>query len=175
MVRKTIDLAFELNVMVQDTFFAAGVLINGGTCSNMAQWIPGRVVSESVDPFHMTSVDTFEQWGREPVERIMGHYDGGVVHIHGNGRHLLEAVSTIRGLKAIWLGDDLGYPSAFSILPEVRRRVGNVPLVVSCRFDEFLQAIEGGSLTGGVLYHISGVPDSTAANRLMDRIRDYRC
>ena len=67
--------------------------------SNFAQWVPGRIVSESIDPYHMTSVDYFEQWGREPAERILRHFDGGVIHIHGNGRHLLEAAATLQGLS----------------------------------------------------------------------------
>ncbi len=62
-MRQAVDLAFRLNVLVQDTFFAAGVQVADGTCSNMVQWIPGRIVSESVDPFHMASLDVFEQWG----------------------------------------------------------------------------------------------------------------
>ena len=71
-MREAIEFAFQLNVEVQRTFFQHAPLLAGGTCSNMVEWIPGRIVSESVDPFHMTSVDYFEQWGREPVERILG-------------------------------------------------------------------------------------------------------
>ena len=174
MVRRAIDFAFALNVLVQESFFEAGVLVEGGTCSNMVQWVPGRIVSESIDPFHMTSVDDFERWGRAPVERILGHFDGGVVHVHGNGRHLLEAASTIRGLKALYLGDDRGFPRAFDILPEVRRRVGGLPLVVGCGFEEFVGALRRQALTGGVLYHVAGAPDADAANRAMDEARAFR-
>src|SRR5208282_4313341 len=105
-VRQAVDFAYRLNVDVQRTFFKEIPPLAGGTCSNMVQWIPGRIVSESVDPFHMTSVEYFESWGREPAERVLAAFDGGVLHIHGNGRHLLEAVSSLRGLKAILLGDD---------------------------------------------------------------------
>jgi len=174
LVRRAIDLAFELNVLVQETFFQAGTLVAGGTCSNMVEWIPGRIVSESVDPFHMTGVDDFETWGREPVERILGRFDGGVIHIHANGRHLLEAVSTVRGIKAVYLGDDRGFPPAFEILPEVRRRVGDLPLVVSCALEPFVDALRRGRLTGGVMYKVSGAPDADSANRLMERVRTYR-
>ncbi len=66
-VRQAIAFAFDLNVAVQETFFARAPLLAGGTCSNMIQWAPGRVVSESVDPFHMTSVEYFETLG--PPER----------------------------------------------------------------------------------------------------------
>lgn len=175
LVRRAIDFAFDLNVMVQETFFDADVLIEGGTCSNMAEWLPGRVVSESLDPFHMTSVDDFERWGREPAERIIGHFDGGVIHIHGNGRHLLEAASTLRGLRAALLGDDRGFPPAFEILPEVRARVGDLPLVAGCGHGEFARGLREHTLTGGVLYKVAGVPDADTANRLMDRVRAYRC
>ncbi len=173
LVGRAIDFAYDLNVAVQEAFFGAGVMVEGGTCSNMVQWAPGRVVSESIDPFHMTSVDDFERWGRAPFERILAHFDGGVVHIHGNGRHLLEAAASIRGLKALWLGDDRGYPRAFEVLPALRARVGDLPLVCHCGYGEFVAALEKHSLVGGVLYHVGGAPDTDAANRTMDAVREY--
>jgi hypothetical protein len=172
-VRAAIEFAYELNVDVQRTFFQHAPLLAGGTCSNMVEWIPGRIVSESVDPFHMTSVDYFEAWGREPVERILGTFDGGVLHIHGNGRHLLEAVGTIRGLKAVFLADDLHFPSAFSLLPELKRRLQGLPVVLNVDFPDFVAALESHQLTGGVLYKVQHVPDARVANHLMDRVREY--
>ncbi len=174
MVRKAIEFAYQLNLDVQRTFFQHAPLLEGGTCSNMVEWIPGRIVSESVDPFHMTSVDYFEKWGREPVERILAAFDGGVVHIHGNGRHLLEAVSTVRGLKAVFLADDLYFPSAFSLLGRLRRRLGDLPVVVKVEFPEFVAALESHRLEGGVLYKVQKVRDVETANHTMDRVREYR-
>lgn len=174
LVRRAVDFAFELNVLVQDTFFERAGLLAGGTASNMVQWIEGRIVSESVDPFHMTSVDYFETWGREPVERILGHYDGGVVHIHGNGRHLLQAVSSIRGLKAIYLGDDRGFPRAFEVLGQLQGRTGDVPLVVSVAWEPFVERLRQHALPGGVLYQVAGAANPDAVNRLMEEVRAYR-
>jgi len=174
LVRRAVDFAFDLNVLIQDTFFERVGLLAGGTASNMVQWIDGRIVSESVDPFHMTSVDYFEAWGREPVERILGHYDGGVLHIHGNGRHLLPAVSSLGGLKAIYLGDDRGYPVAFDVLPELQARTGDVPWVVSVAWEPFVDALRRHTLAGGVLYQVTGAANLAAVNRLMDEVRDYR-
>lgn len=173
-VRKALDFAYALNVDVQNTFFDNIPLFEGGTFSNMVEWIPGRVVSESVDPYHMTSVDYFEKWGREPVERILARFDGGVLHIHGNGRHLLEAVATIRGLRAVYLLDDLHYPSAFSQLKALKGRVGMLPVVVNADFAEFADALNTHQLPGGVLYKVQNAPGVDAANRLMDRVREYR-
>ena len=173
-VRRVIDFAFELNARVQDDFFERVDLIEGGVCSNMTQWMPGRLVSESLDPFHMTSVDTFEEWGREPAERIFARYDGGVIHIHGNGRHLLRAASTLAGLKGIGLGDDLGFPPTFDVLHEIKAQTGDMPLVLAAPFERFREALDTGRLAGGVLYQVTDVPDVREANALMDRVRACR-
>jgi hypothetical protein len=122
----------------------------------------------------MTTVDYFERWGREPVERIFAAFDGGVLHIHGNGRHLLEAVSSLRGLKAVFLGDDKDIPTSFSVVAELKRRTGDLPLVVQAHFPDFVAALDGHRLPGGVLYKVVDVPDHDTANRLMDRVRAYR-
>lgn len=173
-VRAAIELAYRLNLLVQETFFERVPLVAGGTASNMVQWAPGRIVSESVDPFHMTSVEYFETWGREPVERIFRHFDGGVLHIHGNGRHLLEAVSTLAGLRAIFLGDDKGFPLAFDVLPKLRSLVADIPLVVQADFERFMKKLARRELVGGVLYKVQGVPDVATANQAMEKVRDYR-
>ena len=173
-VRQAVDFAYGLNVQVQQLFFEAISPLADGTCSNMVEWIPGRIVSESVDPFHMTSVDYFERWGREPAEQILATFDGGVLHVHANGRHLLEAVSSLRGLKALFLGDDKDFPSAFSVLTELKKRVGELPLVVQVELPDFLDALETHHLPGGVLYRVVSVPDPDTANRIMDHVRHYR-
>jgi hypothetical protein len=173
-VRRAVDFAFRLNVKVQRAFFQKVPAAFDGTLSNFAQWIPGRIVSESIDPFHMTSVDYFERWGREPAERILAEFDGGVIHIHGNGRHLLSAASTIRGLKAMLLADDVGFPRAFDVLDELKSQTGNIPVSVFAPFDPFVDRLGRHALPGGVLYHVTGVPDIDTANRVMEEVREYR-
>jgi hypothetical protein len=159
---------------VQRAFFDDVGLFEGGTFSNFGQWIPGRIVSESVDPFHMTSVAYFEKWGREPAERILATFDGGVLHIHGNGRHLLKSAATIRGLKAILLLDDKGFPGAFEVLSDVKARVGDVPVAVLAPHDAFVERLARHELPGGIIYQVTNVPDVAAANRLMEKVRAYR-
>ena len=173
-VRQAVDFAFGLNLKVQETFFDRTPRLSGGTFSNMVEWIPGRVISESVDPFHMTSVDYFETWGRGPVERIISRFDGGVLHLHANGRHLLAAVRTIRGLKAAFLADDRGFPSAFESLAGLKPIAGDLPLVLNAGFPAFQSALQEHRLMGGVFYKVKGVPDVVTANRLMEKVRAYR-
>ena len=173
-VRRAIDLSYDINTRVQGEFFASVPLFEGGTFSNFAQWVPGRIVSESIDPFHMTSVAYFERWGRGLLERFLGGFDGGVIHIHGNGRHLLEAAATIKGLKSVLLMDDRGFPEALDVLAELKARMGDVPLAVAADYGKFAGRLARHDLPGGVLYQVRSVPDAATANRLMDSVRKYR-
>ncbi len=174
MLQKTITLAFDLNMLVQSYFFEKVPMVNGGTCSNMVQWIPGKIVSESVDPFHMTSADDFEKWGREPLEKMFEQFDGGVIHIHGNGRHLLEAACTLKGLKAIYMGDDKGFPPAFEVLDKLRSHAGDMPLVIKVDFTAFWKSLNEHRLHGGVLYQVTDAPDIDTVNKCMGEVRTYR-
>jgi hypothetical protein len=122
----------------------------------------------------MTSVDYFDKWGREPAEQMLTAFDGGVLHIHGNGRHLLEAVSTLRGLKGILLGDDQHFPAAFSVINALKAQTGDIPLVVQAGFRDFQAALAAHRLPGGILYKVLGVPNADTANGLMDEVRAYR-
>ena len=171
MVRKAMDFAFDLNVQVQEDFFRIVPQIGGGTCSDIGHWLPGKVVSESLDPFHMTSVQCFLDWGLENVEKMFDKFDGGVVHIHSNGRHLLEAVSSIKGLKAILLLDEQGAPPAFEIVSDLKSRTGNIPLILFVEYERFKDALNTNSLCGGVFYNVKNVPDLKTANRLMETVR----
>jgi hypothetical protein len=172
-IERAIELGFEINAQVHRAFFDRTPLLAGGTCSNFAQWIPGRIVSESVDPFHLTSVKYFERWGRANVEKMLAQFDGGVIHIHGNGRHLIDAVRTVQGLKALVLLDDEGYPLAFDLLPQIKQRTGDLALVVKVEYARFTNALTEHQLLGGVFYKVQNVPSVEIANQLMDRVRNY--
>jgi hypothetical protein len=122
----------------------------------------------------MTSVRYFEEWGREPVERMFANFDGGVMHLHGNGRHLLEAVSSISKLKALYLGDDRGYATAADVLPQLRRRAATLPFVTQIPYASFVEKFEKRELVGGVFYKVKEAPDASSANRVMEQVRAYR-
>ena len=173
-VREIIDFAFDLNVRVQEAFFDNTPSYLGGTFSNMVQWVPGRVISESVDPFHMTSVEDYEQWGEANVQRMFNHFDGGVLHIHSNGRHLLNAVSRLEGLKAILMLDEKDNPPAFDVLPEIKNQVGDVPLIVAVNEADFEHHLDRNTLPGGVFYWVKSTKNVDEVNRIMERVRKYR-
>lgn len=174
LIRQAMALGFQINLEIQRRFFAAGTLVAGGTCSFGVQWMPGRIVSESVDPFHMTSVACFEEWGRAISEQIMAEFDGGTTHLHGNGRHLIEAVCSMKGLKAICLGDDKGFAPAIDELKGLRQRAGDMPLVVPVTFLDFKRRLDRKELSGGALYLVQGAGSVAEINRTMESVRAYR-
>jgi hypothetical protein len=174
-VRRFFDFARTVNYWVQDRFFEIIGPFRGGTCSNLGQWIPGRIVSESLDPFHMASVDFFEQWGRENAERVFGRYDGGIIHIHtGNGMHLVRPASTLKGLKMIaFIDEDFNPMKAFHQLPQIDADRGDVPVHLSVPMARFAGMLAERRLVGNALYSVTEVPDVSTANSLMEKVRMY--
>lgn len=171
---RVMEFSYKLNVWVQETFFNRIGLNDGGTCSNMAQWVPGRIVSESVDPFHLTSADMFEEWGRSPIEKVFAHFDGGIIHIHTNGYHLLSNVADIKGLKCIYMVDEDFGTQAYEKICELDSKRKSIPLSLSIPWDIFTTKLDKRELPPNILYNVSGVPDVEQANRLMQDVRGYR-
>ena len=173
-VKFVIDFALKLNEWVVNRFFDITGLVNGGTCSNFVQWIPGRVVSESVDPFHLASVDTFEEWGREPIQRIFDKYDGGIVHLHSNGHHLMENVSTLKGLKCIVLLDEEFNAPVYKKLEQLNIKRGKIPMNISIPYEVFADRLTKRELHTNVFYNVLNVPDTNCANKVMADVKKYK-
>jgi hypothetical protein len=172
-VRDAVEFAYSLNRRVHDVFFDIVGTLEGGTCSWVVPWLPGKIICESLDPFHMTSLRDFEKWGREPLERLVADYDGGVLHLHANGWHLLESACSLKGVKALLLVNEKGHPPATEIGFDLRKRAGDMPLSMMAQYPEFVDGLARHTLPGGVFYYITGAPDIDAANRCMDVVRSY--
>ena len=174
MLREAMDIGFEVNKAVHDTFFAKTPLLEHGTTSFPYGWIPGRIIPESIDPFTMTSVDCFQQWGLPALEQILSQYDGGVTHIHGNGRHTIEAACSVKEIKGLRFCDDGNVPPAFDVQRQLKGRCGEMPILLPVPYQKFRPALDDHDLLGGVLYKVTDVPDSDTANRTMDQVRTYQ-
>ena len=60
------------------------------------------------------------------------------------------------------------------ILSDLRKRIGDIPLVVNVRFGVFAERLKRRDLPGGVLYIVESAPGVDEANKLMDTVRAYR-
>jgi hypothetical protein len=171
--QKAIDFSIKLNIWVHNTFFEHIGLFEGGTCSNFAGWIPGKIVSESVDPFHLTDIETFKRWGKKTIEEIFSKYDGGTVHIHGNGHHLIEEVSNIEGIKCIHFIDEEFNTPAYKKLYEISEKRSNVPIIISIPYIDFYIMLNEKTLENNILYDVQNVPNIKIANSLMHEVKQY--
>ncbi len=174
-IKKAFEFSFSINMKIQNAFFEHIPLVRNGTCSNMSQWIPGRIISESVDPFHMTSPDYFEEWGKPMLQRALDNFDGGVIHVHGNGRHLLKSLCSVKGIRGICLLDDRGWPKAYETVRQIQQdSTKDTPLSLIIPFDKFEEGLQNHTLAGGVIYMVSNTPSVNAANKLMKTVLAYR-
>ena len=169
-----ITFAYKLALILQNRFFEVIGQYEGGTCSNMAQWLPGRCISDSVDIYHLANADLFEEWGREPLQKFIDNFDGAVLHIHSNGRHLIEHISSIKNLKVIYLADDEWATPFYLDLNELDHLRRDVPYVVSIPFEAFTDMLMKKELLPNVFYMVNNVPDIETANLLMKDVVAYR-
>jgi len=105
---------------------------------------------------------------------MFANFDGGIVHIHGNGHHLIEKVSTLKGLKCIALLDEPFNPPVYEKLDTLAEKRGNMPFHVSIPFSQFVSKLSKKQLHTNVFYDVTQVPDIKTANEVMEEVRSYR-
>ena len=108
------------------------------------------------------------------MKRCLAYFDGGVLHLHSNGRHLINMVSQLKDLKAIYLLDEKDNPLAFDVLPELQVQAGDVPLVVSIEGHLFEDHLKRNTLPGGVFYVVNSEKSVDEVNRAMEKVREYK-
>jgi len=141
-----------------------------------ASMCPGHAgAGLSVDAYGLCSPSVYEEMGFEFTQRLIDALGGGFLHVHSNGAHLVPLVGRLKGLTELTLGDDPHCERYFPRLREIRECTGDLPLRVTCTIEEFTGGLKAGTLPGGVAYTVQGGLDSVdVANRLMDRVREYR-
>jgi hypothetical protein len=86
----------------------------------------------------------------------------------------LEEVVDIRGLVGIGILDDPRQDKCFNRLEEIQRITRDLPLQISCNKEQFLTALNGGTLPRNVMYWIDdGVGTVEEGNRIMELVYDY--
>jgi hypothetical protein len=168
------DFAFDLNVSLIEMQRRHIRRHAGGYVDLHEEWLPGDCVWLSIDAWGGCAPDAFRRLGRGHVQRMIDRFGAGWLHMHSAHLHLLEEVSTLKGLIGIGILDDPNAERCFGQLERIRRATGGVPLQVNCRKNEFLAALDDETLPRGVMYWIdSGVQSVEEANRIMDRVRAY--
>lgn len=128
----------------------------------------------SVDAYGVCHRDVYEFSGLEQHRRIVEHYGRGRLHIHGNGRHLCRLVSRIEKLTECYMGDDVGYEEAYTIVEQLKDHMHPIPIRLSMPKEVFVRRLRERSLPGGVAYVVSGAENLAEAKDIMLRVLDYQ-
>lgn len=131
-----------------------------------------RIPSLSVDAYGLCRPDVYARWGLDQHTRLVAHYGGARLHIHGSGRRLCELVSRNDGITYCSMTNDAGYPEAWTIVDELKERMSPIPIGVAIPKNPFLERLRARALPGGVLYRVSA--DSLdEANEMMQSVFEY--
>jgi len=174
-VRRFVDWSVDVNMQVFD---AQAALLRAFTDAAIGdhpfrQYSASRTPNLSIDAYGMCAADIYEQYGLEQHQRIVAHYGGARLHIHGNGRRLCEHVARIKGLNYCAMGDDAGFPPAWTIVGELKKRMQPVPIGVAIPREMFLQGLKDRTLPGGVMYLLAAESLSDE-NKIMEQVFEYR-
>ncbi len=131
------------------------------------------IPSMSVDAYSLCAPGALSEWGLEQLSRFSTYAGGSHFHIHENGRQVMDEFVKIEDVLACTFSDGAGYPRAFGMRWNIRRRMRDVPIAMWCTRDEFIQALRQRDLPGNTLYSFHG-GTIEEAREIMKMVRDYR-
>jgi hypothetical protein len=176
-LRRLLEIGLDFNIRFQEAQFERIRGYRDGCFVWLAEWAPfPRAISFSVDAYVLCSARTYVEFGIEYQSRLIKHFGHGLMHFHCNRADLAAEVAKLPGLELFQYGAGLPLgPPDYTYLPEIRKAVGEIPIMVNYPLEAFRHGLAGGTLMPNVLYHLSGGPlGADEANRLMDAVRAYR-
>lgn len=174
MMERFMEWSIDVNIPVYD---AQATLVKGFVDAAFGghpfrQYASDCMPNLSVDAYGLCKAEVYRRWGLESHCRLVSHYAGGRLHIHGNGRHLCELVAQNCGLTSCDMGDDPGFSPACDIVEELKQRMSPIPISVSIPKDQFLARLQERTLPGGVLYKLCA-DRLDEANAIMQKVFAY--
>jgi hypothetical protein len=168
------DFAYELNVRLIELQRKHIRRFEGGYFDLHEEWLPGDCVWLSVDAWGSCSTEAFRTLGMPHLQKMVDHFGTGWLHMHNSHLHLLPEVTTVKGLVGIGILDDPKQLPCFERLRAIQEVTGDIPLQINCRKEQFLAALDQGTLPRNVMYWIdSGVGSVEEANAIMERVYEY--
>lgn len=177
-LRRLMEIGLDFNVRFQQAQMDVIGPYQDGCFVWLAGWAPfERAVSMSVDAHVICSVKTYAEFGFEYNQRLIDHFGHGLMHFHCNRADLAAEVARLRGLELFQFGgDSRDGVSSMDRLPEIRRAVGDIPIMVDCELKEFCERLARRRLPGNVWYGVTTAEPLPVdeANRLAGKVRAYR-
>jgi hypothetical protein len=174
-LQRLLDYSYDLHLYlfgrVQEIVAAHNATLYGD--HPLAQYRVDRQPNQSVDAYSVCRRGVLRQFGATQLARFMQTVGGGNLHIHQNGRHIIEEIAEIPGWREVRFTDGGNWEKTFDLRWEMRRRMKDIPIVIRCEEQEFLQALASRDLPGNTRYVLS-TRSLEHAKRLMDQVRAYR-
>lgn len=176
-LKQLLEIGLDFNIRFQEAQSKAIPEYKDGCFVWIAGWAPfDRAISMSVDGYTMCSVDTYLKFGFEYNRRLIEHFGHGMMHFHCNRPDLAKEVAKLPGLELFQYGAGVpNQPEDYSVLPEMREAVGDIPIQVSYPLKLFMEHLEKKKLKTNVMYTVyDGTLTVDEANRLADTVREYK-
>jgi len=167
----------DMNARILEQEYEIIPRFRGGRFTWIGGWLPAEApVPLSVDPYVYCGPEVFRGLGRTFQQELIDRFGSGFYHVHDYRLDLLTSIRDMRGVvfaQGVESGGGLGV-SAFDHIWEIKRVAGDLPLLISCTYEQFSVGLQRRSLPGGVMYSVSGVPSVYTANKAMEAVRDYQ-
>jgi len=176
-LRDLMEIGLDFNVRFQEAQMERTGSYADGSFVWLGGWVPfPAAVSLSVDAYVICSPEHYIEFGLEYQSRLIERFGAGLMHFHCNRVDLAAEVAKLPSLRLFQFGGDPNDPKpSVAYVPEMKQVLGDVPLMVSCSMDYFMEHTEDGTLPTNVWYGVGGGPLSVdEANRLMEKVRAYR-
>jgi hypothetical protein len=173
-ILKVFDFAYEFNIKLIELQRKYIRKIYGGYFDLHEEWLPGDCIWLSIDAWGQCSPQMFKKLGKHHLQKIIDYFGSGWLHMHNSHLHLLEEIADIRELVGIGILDDPGQEKCFNRMEEIQGITRDLPLQISCNKEEFLSALEEGTLPRNVMYWIDeGVETVEEGNAIMELVYEY--
>lgn len=165
------DLMLYLYARVEEIVGAYNLALYGN--HSLSEYRVDHQPNHSVDAYSICRPGTLRQFGMSQIARFIRAVGGGNLHIHQNGRHVIEEVVEIPGWREVRFTDGPGWPLSFDMRWELRRRLRDIPMVIRCTEMQFMKGMQERDLPCNTRYVLS-VASLEEAKRVMDRVHAYR-
>jgi hypothetical protein len=147
-----------------------------GSFHNFYIWLPENVVWLSMDFYCQCKPGTYQKIGMKQDQTLIGELGDSWcwVHTHSNGLHIIADILKLNNLKGLQISEDPPpSPRPFERIFEIRSITKDLPLYISCNYEEFSKSLYNKELPGGIIYQVFDVPSISEGNKLMEKIKSY--
>ena len=174
-LRRLLDYILDLNVYLFERVEEIVGVHNSRLCGDprLSRCRVDYQPRTSVDAYSLCRSGTLPAWGAEHLARFNALVGGSLLHLHENSRHVIEDVVEIPGWSLVSFTDGVGWPRSFDLRWELRGRMKEIPMQLTCEKEELLAALAAQDLPGNTQYCLE-VESFAEAHRVMQLVKAYR-